>query len=68
MAIDPLPVPVLPAASRFVRAWRALARMVRGGVATRREALRTTVAILRAQQDATIDGTSLESSSSPVTW
>ncbi|HEY0140733.1 MAG TPA: EAL domain-containing protein [Thermoanaerobaculia bacterium] len=56
MAIDPLPVPVLPAASRFVRAWRALARMVRGGVATRREALRTTVAILRAQQDATIDG------------
>ncbi|HEX6160694.1 MAG TPA: PAS domain S-box protein, partial [Thermoanaerobaculia bacterium] len=56
MAIDPLTAPPAPAASRFVRAWRALARMVRGGVVTRREALRTTVAILRAQQDATVDG------------
>ena len=45
-----------PQSSRLERAKRSLARLMRSGQAPTRESLRTTVAILRAQQEATLDG------------
>jgi diguanylate cyclase (GGDEF)-like protein/PAS domain S-box-containing protein len=46
-----------PGPTRFQRAKRALARLVRGANAVSRDELRTSVAILRAQQEATLEGT-----------
>jgi diguanylate cyclase (GGDEF)-like protein/PAS domain S-box-containing protein len=45
-----------PESSRLQRARAALARWLRGGKRTSRQSLRTTIAILKAQQDATLDG------------
>ncbi|HYO77410.1 MAG TPA: PAS domain S-box protein, partial [Thermoanaerobaculia bacterium] len=52
-----LPLPAQPGPSRFQRAKRALARLVRGANAVSRDELRTSVAILKAQQEATLEGT-----------
>jgi diguanylate cyclase (GGDEF)-like protein/PAS domain S-box-containing protein len=52
-----LPVPAKPGSTRFQRAKRALARLIRGANAVSRDELRTSVAILRAQQEATLEGT-----------
>ncbi|MFP5248026.1 MAG: hypothetical protein ACLGH0_15130, partial [Thermoanaerobaculia bacterium] len=43
--------------SRFQRARRALARLVRGAGTVSHDELRTSVAILKAQQEATLEGT-----------
>ncbi len=43
-------------ASRLARARAALARWLRGGKRSSRASLRTTIAILKAQQEATLDG------------
>ncbi|HET7434188.1 MAG TPA: GAF domain-containing protein, partial [Thermoanaerobaculia bacterium] len=51
------PATAEPAPSRFLRARRALARLVRHGKAVDQESLRTSLAMLRAQQEATLDGT-----------
>jgi diguanylate cyclase (GGDEF)-like protein/PAS domain S-box-containing protein len=45
-----------PSPSRFQRAKRALARLVRGARTVSPEEVRTSVAILRAQQEATLEG------------
>ncbi|HEX8254976.1 MAG TPA: PAS domain S-box protein, partial [Thermoanaerobaculia bacterium] len=52
-----LPLAAPPGPSRFQRAKRALARLVRGANAVSRDELRTSVAILKAQQEATLEGT-----------
>jgi diguanylate cyclase (GGDEF)-like protein/PAS domain S-box-containing protein len=52
-----IPMPHAPGSSRFQRAKRALARLVRGAHAVSRDTLRTSVAILKAQQEATLEGT-----------
>jgi diguanylate cyclase (GGDEF)-like protein/PAS domain S-box-containing protein len=52
-----LPMPHASGTSRFQRAKRALARLVRGANAVSRDSLRTSVAILKAQQEATLEGT-----------
>ncbi|MDQ3281311.1 MAG: PAS domain S-box protein [Acidobacteriota bacterium] len=49
-------LPARPPASRFQRARRALARLVRGANAISRDELRTSIAILKAQQEATLEG------------
>src|SRR5260370_38489809 len=46
----------LDPASRLARARAALARWLRGGKRSSRASLRTTIAILKAQQEATLDG------------
>ena len=51
------PMPHVPGPSRFQRAKRALARLVRGANAVTRDELQTSVAILKAQQEATLEGT-----------
>jgi len=50
-------VPAESSPTRFQRARRALARLVRGAGTVSREELRTSLAILRAQQEATLEGT-----------
>ena len=52
-----IPMPHAPAPTRFQRAKRALARLVRGANVVSRDSLRTSVAILKAQQEATLEGT-----------
>jgi diguanylate cyclase (GGDEF)-like protein/PAS domain S-box-containing protein len=52
-----IPIPHAPGPSRFQRAKRALARLVRGANTVSRDSLRTSVAILKAQQEATLEGT-----------
>ncbi len=53
----PSEIPIAPGPSRFQRAKRALARLVHGANAVSRDSLRTSVAILKAQQEATLEGT-----------
>ncbi|HEX7829376.1 MAG TPA: EAL domain-containing protein [Thermoanaerobaculia bacterium] len=48
--------PIAGTPSRFLRARQRLARFVTRGGSLSRDSLRTTVAILRAQQEATLDG------------
>lgn len=48
--------PAVGAPSRFLRARQRLGRLVSRGGSLSRDSLRTTVAILRAQQEATLDG------------
>jgi len=57
MTIPALPSTRAPHGSRIQRAKRALARLVRESRSVSRDSLRTTIAILKAQQEATIDGT-----------
>jgi diguanylate cyclase (GGDEF)-like protein/PAS domain S-box-containing protein len=52
-----LPMTAAPGPSRLQRARRALARLVRGASVVSRDSLRTSVAILKAQQEATVEGT-----------
>jgi diguanylate cyclase (GGDEF)-like protein/PAS domain S-box-containing protein len=52
-----LPAPAESRASQFRRARRALMRLLRRGRGGSRDALRTSVAILKAQQEATFEGT-----------
>jgi diguanylate cyclase (GGDEF)-like protein/PAS domain S-box-containing protein len=52
-----LPLPAAAGLSRFQRARRALARLVRGARGVSPDQLRTSVAILKAQQEATLEGT-----------
>jgi len=56
MTIPALPSTGAPHGSRIQRAKRALARLVREARSVSRDSLRTTIAILKAQQEATIDG------------
>ncbi|HEX2060708.1 MAG TPA: hypothetical protein VHK90_08200, partial [Thermoanaerobaculia bacterium] len=51
-----LPIDSAATPSRFQRARRALARLVRGVRVLDRDELRTSVAILKAQQEATLEG------------
>jgi diguanylate cyclase (GGDEF)-like protein/PAS domain S-box-containing protein len=51
-----VPVDSAPSPSRFQRAKRKLARLVRGASQVTTEELRTSAAILRAQQEATLEG------------
>ncbi len=52
-----LPITADPGPSRLQRARRALARLVRGATVVSRDSLRTSVAILKAQQETTLEGT-----------
>ena len=51
-----LPVGVASRPSRFQRAKRALARLLRHGRPNTPDSLQTTIAILKAQQEATLEG------------
>jgi len=57
-----------PSLSRFQRARRALARLVRGGGARAREDAGTSLAILKAQQEATLEGILVVDNSGRVLW
>jgi diguanylate cyclase (GGDEF)-like protein/PAS domain S-box-containing protein len=52
-----VPVPAATEPSRLQRAKRALARLVRGARGVSPDELRTSIAILKAQQEATLEGT-----------
>ena len=56
MTVPTIATPGQPRLSRVQRARRALARLLRESRSVSRESLRTMIAILKAQQEATLDG------------